>query len=291
MLAVSWLNSQIIFDGIVQGLAIAVIAVGVVLVYRATRIINFAVGGMGVVGAVMLALFTLQYHVPFWIAFFLSILIGVIFGAIVDATIIRRLRRAPKVVVLVATIGVAQLAQVIAVEIPTPSDVTARYPAAFNGSWTIAGVSVHGTDLSVLVLAPIAILGLAWFLDRTTLGKTVKACSSNTELARISSINPRWVSIMVWSLAAGLSTLSIILLAGQSGSVGEVANLGPETLSRDWPPRSSRAWCRSGAPWWPVWSSGSRRTCSPTTSSPFPACPICCCSESCSWRSPSTGGR
>ena len=63
MLAVSWINSQIVFDGIVQGLAIAVIAVGVVLVYRATRIINFAVGNMGVVGAALLSLLVVQYHV------------------------------------------------------------------------------------------------------------------------------------------------------------------------------------------------------------------------------------
>src|SRR5580658_7397301 len=109
--SLSWLNSQIIFDGVVQGMAISIIAVGVILVYRATRIINFAVGGMGVVGAVMLALLNLQYHVPFWVAFPLSLAIGVIFGAAVDTTIVRRLRRAPKVVVLVATIGVAQLAQ------------------------------------------------------------------------------------------------------------------------------------------------------------------------------------
>ena len=67
MLAVTWLNSQIIFDGVVQGLGIAVIAVGVVLVYRATRIINFAVGNMGVVGAAVLSLLVVQYHVPFWV--------------------------------------------------------------------------------------------------------------------------------------------------------------------------------------------------------------------------------
>ena len=67
MLAVTWLNSQIIFDGVVQGLGVAVIAVGVVLVYRATRIINFAVGNMGVVGAAVLSLLVVQYHVPFWI--------------------------------------------------------------------------------------------------------------------------------------------------------------------------------------------------------------------------------
>ena len=64
MLAVGWVNSQIVFDGIIQGLAIAVIAVGVVLIYRATRIINFAVGNMGVVGAVMLSLLVLSTTCP-----------------------------------------------------------------------------------------------------------------------------------------------------------------------------------------------------------------------------------
>ena len=232
LLAVSWLNKQIIFDGVVQGLAIAIIAVGVVLVYRATRIINFAVGGMGAVGAVVLALLTIQYHVPFWPAFLITLLIGVLFGAAVDSTIIRRLRRAPKVVILVATIGVAQLAQAIAAEIPTPGNQTVRYPTALNGSWTVAGVSIHGSDLAILIVVPVAMVALTWFLDRTTLGKTVKACATNSDLARLSSVSPKWVSTMVWSLAAGLSTLSIVLIAGQSGSVGMVSNLGPETLSR-----------------------------------------------------------
>ena len=86
---VSWINSQIVFDGVVQGMAIAIIAVGVILVYRATRIINFAVGGMGVVGAVILALLNIQYHVPFWPSFIIAILIGLVFGAAVDSTIVR----------------------------------------------------------------------------------------------------------------------------------------------------------------------------------------------------------
>jgi len=232
MFGVSWIDSQIVFDGIVQGLAIAVIAVGVILVYRATRIINFAVGGMGVVGAVLLALLTIQYHVPFWVALALALLTGLVFGAAVDTTIVRRLRKAPTVVVLVATIGVAQVAQAIAVEIPQPSNTGARYPSAFNGSWTVAGVSIHGSDVAILVLVPITVLLLTWFLDRTTLGKTVQACANNRDLARVSGINPKWVSTMAWSIAAGLSTLSILLIAGQSGSVGMVANLGPETLSR-----------------------------------------------------------
>jgi len=230
--SLSWLNSQIVFDGVVQGMAIAIIAVGIILVYRATRIINFAVGGMGVVGAVILALLNIQYHVPFWPSLIVALLIGLVFGAVVDSTVVRRLRRAPKVVILVATIGIAQVAQAIAAEIPQPSNLSARYPSAFNGSWTVAGVNIHGSDLSVLILVPISLVALMWFLDRTTIGKTVQACATNPELARISGVSPKWVSTMVWSLGAGLSTLSIVLIAGQAGSVGMVANLGPETLSR-----------------------------------------------------------
>src|SRR6516165_8104795 len=231
MLAVGWVNSQIVFDGIVQGLAIAVIAVGVVLVYRATRIINFAVGNMGVVGAVTLSLLTLQYGVPFWPALLLAVLIGLVFGAAVEMTVIRRLKNAPRVVVLVATIGIAGLAQAIAIEIPQPSDSSAHYPTAFNGTWMIAGVNVRGADLGVLILVPVSVILLMWFLDRTMIGKTVKACASNPPLARLSAISPKLVSTMVWALAAALSTLSVVLIAGETSTAAGLATLGPQTLS------------------------------------------------------------
>ncbi len=231
MLAVSWINSQIVFDGVVQGLAISVIAVGVVLVYRATRIINFAVGNMGVVGAAVLSLLVVQYHVPFWVAFVVALVLGLAFGAVVDLAIIRRLRKSPRVVVLVATIGVSQLAAAIAIKIPVPSTLSVHYPSALSGIWTVAGVTVRGSDVSILVIVPITLIALTWFLDRTTLGRTVKACASNPRLARLSSISPKMVSTMVWALAAALSTLSVILIAGESGAAGDLTTLGPQTLS------------------------------------------------------------
>jgi ABC-type branched-subunit amino acid transport system ATPase component/ABC-type branched-subunit amino acid transport system permease subunit len=231
MVAVGWVNSQIVFDGIIQGLAIAVIAVGVVLIYRATRIINFAVGNMGVVGAVLLSLLVLQYGVPFWIALAIALVVGLVFGAAVEMTVIRRLKNAPRVVVLVSTIGIAGLAQAIAIEIPQPSDASAHFPSAINGAWTLGGVSIRGADLGVLILVPVSVLLLIWFLDRTMIGKTVKACATNPSLARLSSISPKLVSTMVWALAAVLSTLSVILIAGESSTAAGLATLGPQTLS------------------------------------------------------------
>ena len=231
MLAVSWLNTQIVFDGIVQGLAISVIAVGVVLVYRATRIINFAVGNLGVVGATILSLLVVQYHVPYWVGFAVALVVGLAFGAIVDLAIIRRLRKSPRVVVLVATIGVSQLAAAIAIKIPAPTELTMHYPSAINGTWVVAGVTVRGSDVSVLIIATVTLVALTWFLDRTTIGRTVKACANNPRLARLSSISPKMVSTVVWALAAALSTLSIVLIAGQSGVAGDLTTLGPQTLS------------------------------------------------------------
>jgi ABC-type branched-subunit amino acid transport system ATPase component/ABC-type branched-subunit amino acid transport system permease subunit len=231
MLAVTWINSQIVYDGVIQGLAIAVIAVGVVLVYRATRIINFAVGNMGVVGAVTLSLLVLQYGVPFWAALAIALLIGLVFGAAVEMTVIRRLKNAPRVVVLVSTIGIAGLAQAIAIKIPHPADASAHFPTAFNGMWTIGGVNVRGADIDVLILVPVTIFMMAWFLERTTIGKTVKACAANASLARLCAISPKLVSTMVWALAAGLSTLSVVLIAGESSTASGLATLGPQTLS------------------------------------------------------------
>ena len=231
MLAVSWINGQVAFDGIVQGMAVAVIAVGVVLVYRATRIINFAVGNMGVIGATLLSLLVVQYHVPFWVALAVALVVGLVLGAIVDATIIRRLRKSPRVVVLVATIGVAQIAEAIAFKLPQPTSLSVHYPSAFNASWTVAGVQIRGSDLSILIIVPVTLIALSWFLDRTTLGKTVKACASNPQLARLSGISPKVVSTLVWALAAALSTLSIVLIAGQTGSASDVTTLGDQTLS------------------------------------------------------------
>ena len=95
----------------------------------------------------------------------------------------------------------------------------------------MGGVTVRGSDVSILIIVPITLVALTWFLDRTTLGRTVKACASNPRLARLSSISPKMVSTMVWALAAALSTLSVVLIAGQSGAAGDLTTLGPQTLS------------------------------------------------------------
>src|SRR3954469_9802182 len=107
----AWITSQLVFNGVIAGLEIGLLAMGIVLVYRSTRVINFAVGNMGLVGASLLALLVVNFEVPFWLAAIGALVVGTLFGVVMELVVVRRLFYAPRVTMLVATIGIAGLAQ------------------------------------------------------------------------------------------------------------------------------------------------------------------------------------
>ena len=205
---------------------------GIVLIYRSTRVINFAVGNMGLVGTALLAIMVVDHGIPFWLSVIACLAVGALYGALMEVAVIRRLFAAPRVIVLVATIGLAQLSLAVVVALPKIETVGAGYPVASNGQWTLLGIDVTGSQASIIVVVPIVAAMLAWFLNRTMIGKGVKAAAENSDLARLSGINPKLVSLLVWTIGGFLATLSMILIAGQANSSGTLAALGPSTLVR-----------------------------------------------------------
>ncbi|WP_436789974.1 ABC transporter permease subunit [Yinghuangia sp. YIM S10712] len=227
-------TTQLLFDGAVTGLVIGLLAMGIVLVNRSTRVINFAVANMGLVGSALFALLVVRYSVPYWIALVICLLAGTVFGAIIDLAVVRRLFNAPRVIVLVATIGVAQLALTIITSYPDLDDYTNdTYPVPWSGSWSPTDdLKITGAQLAILVTVPVAAVALALFLGRTTIGRTVKAAADNPELARLNGISPKLVSTAVWAIAGLLGTVCMILIQGQQGSLTQITELGPGTLLR-----------------------------------------------------------
>ncbi|MBV8464149.1 MAG: ABC transporter permease, partial [Acidimicrobiales bacterium] len=235
MLAASFVTTQVVFNGVVSGLATGLVAIGIVLVYRATRVINFAVGNMGLVGAALLAVLAVRYRVPFWPALFVALLVGTLFAAAAELTVVRRLFTAPRVIMLVATIGIGQIALTAAVAYPkinAQGHSGARFPVALGATWHLGGLQVAGTQVAILVVAPVSVLLLTWFLGHTLVGKTVNASADNPDLARFSGVNPKLVSTMVWSIAGVLATVALVLVAGQAGQASAVTTLGPDTMVR-----------------------------------------------------------
>src|SRR4051812_31501777 len=225
-------NQQVLFDGLVSGLVFGLLALGIVLVYRATRVINFAVGNMGIVGAGLIALMAVQYGVPFWLSVVVGLLVGTAYGAGIELVVIRRLFTGPRVIVLVATIGVAQLSLAILSSFPDIDKAGAPFPQAIASAHQWGSVRITGAQLSILLIVPVVAIALSWFIGRTTLGKSVTASAENPDLARLSGISPKRVSTIVWAIAGALATLSLSLMAAQSGSATDLATLGPSTLVR-----------------------------------------------------------
>ncbi len=225
-------TGQLLFDGLISGMVFGLVAMGIVLVYRSTRVINFAVANLGIVGAGLFALLAAQYGVPFWIALAAGLVVGTLYGAAVELAVIRRLFTAPRVIVFVATIGIAQLSLALLLALPDIDAPSARFPVPIGAVHEIAGVRVQGPQVAILVVVPLVAVALGWLLNHTAVGKAVKASADNPDLARLDGISPKLVSTLVWAIAGGLATLSLSLLAGQAGSVQDLDSLGPSTLVR-----------------------------------------------------------
>jgi ABC-type branched-subunit amino acid transport system ATPase component/ABC-type branched-subunit amino acid transport system permease subunit len=230
----SVLTANLLVIGIVRGLMIALIAVGLVLVYRSTRVINLAVGDLGVPSAALLGAMAGVHGWPYWLAFVAAVAVGGIAGCVVEMTVVRRLFRAPRVILLVATIGVAQLAQAVTLTLPDyrTGTLTTAYPSPFTGEWNLpGGIVLRGAQVLTLVLVPLITVALWWLLGHTTFGEAVRASVSNPDLARLTGINPKWVSTAVWTIGGLLSAVSVILIATEASST-DLVSIGPNTVLR-----------------------------------------------------------
>ena len=126
-------TQQAIFYGVVFGLIYAVFAAGFVLVYRSTGILNFAQGEIGAFGVAIFALFHVQYGVPYWLAFAFAVVATAVIGMVIELTVVRRLFNSPRLVLLIATVGVAQLLLFLRISLPN-IDAGGELPAAVHGS-------------------------------------------------------------------------------------------------------------------------------------------------------------
>ena len=229
-----WTTRQLWFDGVVNGMVLGLLALGVVLVYRSTRVINLAVGNMGLPATGLMALLVINYDFSYWLALPIALMVGIAVGAMIERAVIRRLFEAPRVIVLVATIGIAQLMQAVLASYPDLERTRGqRFPAPLTFIWDdVLGLRITGPKLTILVLVPLLAVGLSWFLNRTVFGQTVQASATNADLARLSGIDPKMVQLFVWTIAGLLATISLLLLSANRGSIGGLSNLGPNTMAR-----------------------------------------------------------
>jgi branched-chain amino acid transport system permease protein len=221
--------------GAIVGLLYAMVAIGLILVYRANRIINFAQAEMGAVSAVMAVLLVKVHHVPYLVAFGVAIASAILSGWLVELLIVRRFARAPRLVLSVATIGVALLFAVVQFYLPQwiggrrLVDPTPPKTPLSHLHFTIRPVIFDGNALFIVVVAALVVVGLTFFFRFTDVGIAIRASAENADRATLLGISVNRLSSVVWILAAVLSALGVFLRIPVIGiPVG--ADIGPFVL-------------------------------------------------------------
>jgi branched-chain amino acid transport system permease protein len=226
------LPAGIVMLGLVLGSLTGLTAMGLVLVYRANRIINFAQVELGGFAAVIAVLFVIGFHLPYLFAVFVGLAAAIGTGALIDIFVVRRFENAPRLILTVATIGLLQVLG--GAEIGLPSlfkdlDPLARFQGPLHVDFRVAPVLFHGDDLIALIAVPIVLVGLVWFLYRSDTGIAIRASADSGERALLLGIPVRRLSTVTWMVAGGLSGLGLILASPIKGpSLGVIG--GPPLL-------------------------------------------------------------
>ncbi|MHB1446824.1 MAG: ABC transporter permease [Acidimicrobiales bacterium] len=233
-LMASVVPNGIFLQGIVLGALNGLLAIGLVLIYRSNRIINFAQGTLGAFSATMAAELYERFNWPFFAALAVGLVAAVASSALIEIGVIRRFSKAPRLILTVATIGVAQVLGALELIVPAAFNdskgVVLRHalqtPISFQFSF--GGVIFTGNHVAVLIATPLVLGGLAWFLRRTGYGLAARAAAENADRARLLGVRVKRVSLIVWVVAGGLSAVTAILSAPITGF--ELGSLGGFTL-------------------------------------------------------------
>lgn len=221
---------EVMLQAVVTGCIQALFAVGIVLVYRATRIINFAHAGFGLAASVLFVELMTYIGWSWWLSFPLAVVAAGAAGYLVELFFVRRFARKTRLVLTVMSIAVGQGLAGLALAIPGLfGDDQARaitLDTPFSGITREIGVIIFTGDHAVAIVASAFILtAMAVFFARSRRGIAIRGAAENEERAAMLGIRTGNLSAFVWTAAAALSGLAGVL--GLSiGSGASVAGVG-----------------------------------------------------------------
>jgi ABC-type branched-subunit amino acid transport system ATPase component/ABC-type branched-subunit amino acid transport system permease subunit len=210
------INSGTMVNGAVIGTLYGLVAFGMILVYKATRVINFAQAAMGSFPALAGLLLVAGRGWPYWAGVLVMLTGAALVGALVEALFLRRFAKLPRLIVTVVTIGVSFLLTLL--ESYEPQFLTNQalapvsFPTPFSGfRFDAGGVLLTGDYLAVVVVAGATLLGLAALLRFTRIGIAIRASAENADRAALLGIPVQRVTTIVWVLAAVLAGIAAFL--------------------------------------------------------------------------------
>ena len=205
---------QLVISGIAQGCIYGLIALGFVLIYKATETVSFAQGELMMLGAFCgLALMTVLGF-PFWVAVLASILAMGLFGTVLERAVIRPILGQPAFSIVMLTIGIGYVARGLITMLPGIGTDTHTLPVPYrNVTWNAGGLILSAEHMVVIVVTALLCLGLFAMFRYSKLGIAMQASSQNQLAAYYMGIPVKRLNGLVWGLAAAVAAIAGLLLA------------------------------------------------------------------------------
>ena len=205
---------QVIVSGISQGCIYGLIALGFVLVYKATETINFAQGELMMLGAFLGLTATSVLGLPYWAAVPAALLAMAAFGYVLERAVINPILGQPAFAIVMVTIGVGFVARGLVTMIPGWGTDTHTLETPFRGEVLRAGTLVIAAEHLVIIAATAVLSAVLYaFFRYSRVGVAMQAASQNQLAAYYMGIPVRGLNGLIWSISAAVAALAGLLLA------------------------------------------------------------------------------
>src|SRR4051794_16312 len=204
-------SGQNLVLGLVYGSIYGLLAIGIVLVYRGSRVLNFAQGEIGTIGLFVAWWLTTDHGLPWIVGALGAIATATAIGLLFERLIVRKMVDASRISVAVATVGLLLFLLSFGFRVFGESPRSVAAPIAGRG-FDLAGVIVSPTQILSLVVTLAAAVGLAVLLKRTDFGLGVLAAADDPTAVRLVGVRLSRVSAFTWGVGAAISALAVLLI-------------------------------------------------------------------------------
>lgn len=223
---------QQIVTGILNGGIIGLIALGIVLIFKASEVFNFAHGHMVMLGAFFTWWFSggagedQFFNLPFWAALLMALVVSALIGLLIERLALRPMTGQPLLAIILMTLGLSQLLEGLASIVfgvqpksnfPAPFSASAVFRMPFPGAFGDA-IILKKTLVAAFIVAIVAAVVFIVLFQRTRIGLAMRATSENHEIARSLGVRVSQVFGLSWAVAGVVATLGGVLLATLTGA-------------------------------------------------------------------------
>lgn len=204
-------NLQVIFQGLALGSIYALVALGFVLIIRATNVVNFAQGDFAMLGGYAMVLFLSTLGWPYWLALVAALVVMALFGVLFNYGVYYPLRHRSFLPVLISTLGASIFLQntVLAVFGPQPKPLDKTLS---TDGINVGGVFLDSQYLVILAVTLLLVLGTYLFFEKTLLGKKLQATSQDKDMARLLGIPVALMISITFVYSAALGGIAGVLV-------------------------------------------------------------------------------